>query len=286
MQANAALRVDSTASDREQILDHIHGLFKAYIRKDRNAIRRGHTDDWCGFQVRSNTIVRGIDEYMGVAEKILATLNGKRYELLDTDVHLYGDMAVVYYRANYWFADPNGQEQLMPLRSVDIYRREKGGWNQCGSNICVVPPQDATVSASNPDAPVSTPLSEVDRRQLLADREAVWRACFANDRAALERLLPVDVIAINAGDENWRINRPDVLRSLAEFAADGAKLARLEFPRTEFQAIGDTVILYTTYEFDMEKDGQRRTHSGRATEVFTRRDGRWINPGWHLDSGH
>jgi ketosteroid isomerase-like protein len=280
---NSAMGTASEAWDRKQIVEHIHGLFQAYIRKDREAIRRGHTEDWRGFQVRSDHIVRGIDEYMVAADKILSTLNGKRYEIVDSDVNLYGDIAVVYYTAKYWFLDVDGREQLMPLRSVDIYRREKAGWNQCGSNICLMPPNDAL--ASDADAPVSRPLSESDRRQLLADREVVWRACFANDRAALRHLLPPDIIAINAGDGAWQTDRGQVPQFLTEFAADGAKLVRLEFPRTEFQAIGETVILYTTYEFEMEKDGKRRTQSGRATEVFVRRGGRWINPGWHLDSG-
>src|SRR5262245_11843516 len=46
------------SNDRDQIIEHIHGLFNAYIRKDREAIRRGHTEDWRGFQVRSDHIVR------------------------------------------------------------------------------------------------------------------------------------------------------------------------------------------------------------------------------------
>jgi hypothetical protein len=27
----------------------------------------------------------------------------------------------------------------------------------------------------------------------------------------------------------------------------------------------------------------KRTMSGRLTEVFVRRGGRWLHPGWHLD---
>lgn len=134
MQSNA-----QQISDREEILSHIHGLFRAYIRKDRDAIRRGHTDDWRGFQVRSTSLVRGIDAYMANADRILETMRGTRYELRDTDVHIYGDMAVVYYVADYWITNPAGNEECVGLRSVDIYRREAGGWNQCGSNICAMP---------------------------------------------------------------------------------------------------------------------------------------------------
>jgi hypothetical protein len=30
--------------------------------------------------------------------------------------------------------------------------------------------------------------------------------------------------------------------------------------------------------------GKRSISSGRATEIFVRRDGRWTNPGWHTDA--
>jgi ketosteroid isomerase-like protein len=128
------------ATDEKEIVAHIHGLFQAYIKKDRETIRHGHTADWRGFQTRSTRIVRGIEEYMQAADRILETMEGIRYELHDVEVHIYGDVAVVYYVASYWVRGKDGNEQLVPLRSVDIYRRESGGWNQCGSNISFVPP--------------------------------------------------------------------------------------------------------------------------------------------------
>ena len=61
---------------------------------------------------------------------------------------------------------------------------------------------------------------------------------------------------------------------------------RLEYPRTEIRLYGDVAILYTTYVFEVESpDGKRETSAGRGTEIFVRRNGRWVNPGWHLDSG-
>lgn len=124
--------------DGEQILEHIHSLFRAYLAKDREAIRRGHTADWRGFQLPSPRIVRGIDQYMETADRILATMTGTRYEIRDSEVQVRGDIAIVYYTADYWVRDGAGEKRV-PLRSVDVYRREPGGWNQCGSNICVIP---------------------------------------------------------------------------------------------------------------------------------------------------
>ena len=57
--------------------------------------------------------------------------------------------------------------------------------------------------------------------------------------------------------------------------------ARLAFPRTEFQGYGNTVILYTAYEMDVEKGGETRTERGLATEIFVHQRGQWLNTGWH-----
>lgn len=125
--------------DREQILSHIRSIFEAYIRRDREALRNTHTADWVGFQGPSTTIERGIDAYMKNAEQSLAAFSGTAYELLDTEVQVYGDMAVVYYVARYDYRDPDGNTGSLPLRAVDIYRRKADGWIQTGSHIGVIP---------------------------------------------------------------------------------------------------------------------------------------------------
>ncbi len=135
------MSASNTKDDREQIVDHIHGLFQAFLRGDREAIRRGHTEDWHGFQLSSDRIVRGIDEYMSAADKVLATVKAKRYELVETQVDVYGEVAIVFYVAREWLDDGAGGEKTIMLRSVDIYRREGDGWNQAGSNICLIPQQ-------------------------------------------------------------------------------------------------------------------------------------------------
>jgi hypothetical protein len=120
------------------------------------------------------------------------------------------------------------------------------------------------------------------RAELLAAREAIWRAWFNNNRAQLDALLPQDVIAINNGDTTWQ-DRAAILASAEEFAHGGGKLIRIAFPRTEFQVYGNAAILYSIFE--LEQDGKRTVQRGRATEIFARRGGRWQNAGWHLDSG-
>ena len=122
------------------------------------------------------------------------------------------------------------------------------------------------------------------RQQILSAREAVWKAYFANDRAALEKLIPEEAIAIDDGNAD-RSDWDAILAGAKEFTDSGAKLVRLEFPQTEIQVYGNTVILYTTYLYETEAKGKRTTKSGRGTEMFVRRGNDLVNVGWHLDSG-
>lgn len=131
--------MNTRSNDREEILLHIRSIFEAYLRQDCAALRATHTADWTGFQGPSTKIERGIEDYMVNAERSLQNLQGTGYEILDTEVQFYGDVGIVYYIARYDFRDKLGQPGSLPLRSVDIYRREKGGWIQCGSHITPIP---------------------------------------------------------------------------------------------------------------------------------------------------
>jgi ketosteroid isomerase-like protein len=122
-----------------------------------------------------------------------------------------------------------------------------------------------------------------DRAQILKVRESVWRAWFANDTKALERLVPADTIVISSDEAKWK-NQADIMRTAAEFQAGGGRLLRLEFPRTEVQRFGDVAIIWTSYLVETEENGKRSVSSGRATEIFVRRNGEWVNPGWHTDN--
>ena len=284
------------ARDREAILEHIHGIFRAFLRQDRDALRATHTPDWTGFQGPSTRIERGIDAYMVNAEKSLQNLRGIGYELLDTEVQIFGDLALVYYVARYDYRDRDGREGAIPLRSIDIYRREGDGWNQCGSHITPIPANadwgqrreaDADGASLRDDSTRNRPqgaprsLTPAQREELLAAREAVWRAWFAGDQAALGEAVPEEAIAMDLGVAAWA-DRAEILRRAEAFATTG-ELVRLEFPETRMQVYGDVAILYTTFAFETSQNGRRKVVSGRGTEIFVRRDGRWLNSGWHLE---
>jgi uncharacterized protein DUF4440 len=119
--------------------------------------------------------------------------------------------------------------------------------------------------------------------RLLKVRETVWRSWFANDASALRELVPPGTIVISSGEPEWK-HQAEVLQSAVDFQAQGGRLIRLEFPRTEIQRFGEVAILYSRYIVETETKGKRSVSSGRATEVFVLQDGRWTNPGWHTDA--
>lgn len=120
-------------------------------------------------------------------------------------------------------------------------------------------------------------------QELLRVRETVWRAWFAGDTNTVEKLVPPETIVMSSGEAKWK-SQADVLRTSAEFHSDGGKLIRLEFPRTEIQHFGDVAIIWSSYVVETEAGGKTSSSSGRVTEIFVWRDGRWTNPGWHTEN--
>src|SRR5207253_8451402 len=103
------------------------------------------------------------------------------------------------------------------------------------------------------------------KKRLLDAREAVWRAYFAGDRATLEKLIPEETVAIEAGDNHWS-KRQTILDGAANFAKSGGKLLKREFPKTEIQVYGFTAVVYSSYADELEAGGQRINQPGRGTE--------------------
>jgi hypothetical protein len=122
------------------------------------------------------------------------------------------------------------------------------------------------------------------RAEILALREAAWRTWFANDEAGFQRVVPEELVALGWGGGPWE-DRAQTLAQMGEFAKGGWTLRSLEFPQNVFQQYGDVVILYTRFRLMLaDPAGKAEETIGRGTEVFVRRDGRWIHTGWHLDT--
>lgn len=118
--------------------------------------------------------------------------------------------------------------------------------------------------------------------EMLAAREAAWRAFYDGDVKALGDLLPEEFIGLNTNDAPFA-DRAKILDAARAFRERGGRLVRLAFPETQAQRFGDVVVLYGRYEVVFQSGGAERTLRGRLTEMFVRRDGKWWHPGWHLD---
>lgn len=119
-------------------------------------------------------------------------------------------------------------------------------------------------------------------QEVLAAREGAWRAYFAGDVKALGDLLPQEFIGIGMNDGPFG-DRAQTLEGARAFAERGGRLVGLAFPETQAQRFGDVVVLYGRFEAVIQSGGAAHTLRGRLTELFVRRAGKWVHPGWHLD---
>jgi len=266
------------AADREAIRAHIDSIFQAFIKKDAAALRATHAQNWLGYLEGSRTMIKGIDGYMEWNDVDPKSPYGmKSYKMREFDMIFKGDAAFVCFVADVESNTPYGPLHRA-LRISDFYTKQDGKWIQNGS--------DTALHQESLEEQVTAlrPLPDQMRKRLLDAREAVWRAFFANDRATLEKLIPEETIAIEAGEGAWS-NRQTIFDGAAQFAKGGGKLVKLEFPKTEIQVYGATAVVYSNYAYELETGGQRINNAGRVTEVFVLRKGQWVNPGWHMDSG-
>jgi ketosteroid isomerase-like protein len=266
------------AADRSAIRAHIESIFQAFINKDAAALRATHAENWLGYLEGSPTAIKGIEGYMDWNQVDPKSPYGmKSYKFREFDMIFKGDAAFVCFVADVESNWP-GAPPHRALRICDFYTRDKGNWIQSGS--------DTALHQESVQEQLAAPRSIGDemKRRLLDAREAVWRAWFAGDRATLEKLIPQETIAIESGHNNWS-NRQTILDGSVQFAKGGGKLVKLDFPKTEIQVYGAAAVVYSNYSYELEQGGQRINQSGRVTEVFVLRNGQWVNPGWHMDSG-
>ena len=270
---------DGRTPDRAAIRAHIDRIFQAFIHKDSAELRATHATAWLGYLEGSQKMIRGVDEYMNASgyfdPKSPYGMTG--YKMREFDMIFQGDAAFVAFVAEVEANTPAGPHKRT-LRITDFYTRQNGAWIQTGSDTQLHP------ESIGEQYQTLRTLSEPDKKSLLEAREAVWRAYFAGDRAALEKLLPEELVTIEPWNDGWG-TRQAVLEGSARFAADGGKLVRLEFPKTEIRVYGYTAIVYSNYVYEIEQGGKLMAASGRVTEVFVHHKGACVNPSWHMDNG-
>jgi ketosteroid isomerase-like protein len=129
-------------------------------------------------------------------------------------------------------------------------------------------------------APCAYAQTSVDA-QLIAARDTVWRAFFANDTVLLRRYIPPAAATLEGppGAQRWS-NRADIMRDVANVRA---RLVTLTFSNTEIVHTGHSALVHSNYRLVLESGGRRDTMWGRATELFVRQGGTWTNPYWELE---
>ena len=285
--ATVAIR-DNRAADAAAIRAHIESIFQAFIDGDVDKIYATHSEDWRGFLDGSQVPIKGIDEYMrangiewprpaNAPKSIPYFPAGTGYRVSNFDVNFYSpELAVASFFGDFERKIGGVMVTMRRFRIMDVYAKRNGSWIQVASHT-VVDPDWRSEQMSQP-----LTVTPQIRQQVLSAREAVWKAWFANDRSALDKLIPEEAIAIDKGSEEWS-NRAAIMAGAQSFASRGAKLVSLEFPKTEMQIYGPAIIVYTTYLYEIETNGKRAKQSGRGTEIFVRRGNELVNVGWHLD---
>src|ERR1051326_6895063 len=196
-------------ADTAAIRAHIESIFQAFIDGDQDKIFATHSEDWRRFLEGSLTPIKGIDDYMhanGIEWPRPANApkstpyypSGTTYKVFDFDVQFYSpELAVASFFGEFQRKDGDTTITLRRFRIMDVYAKRKGGWIQVASHT-VVDPEWRAEQMSRP-----LNLTPQIRDRILAAREKVWRAWFANDRATLEKLIPEEVIAIHNGGAGW-----------------------------------------------------------------------------------
>jgi hypothetical protein len=276
--AGQAAQTSGREKDAAAIRAHIESIFAAFIEKDRAKLAATHGRDWRGYLTGSHTVIKGRDGYVRAA-----TGTGPMppkgqgmvgYKIVEYDTVFYGDVAVVNFVADVQYMDGT-RAGSSKLTLMDIYAKEDGAWIQVASQTSLHPEyQDLLRSTFEP-------LTEEEKQPILKVREAVWRAWYSGDRKTLADLLPPELITLNSGSDSFG-SFDSVVNASERFAKSGGRLVRLTFPRSEFQSYGNTVIIYTTYELELDNAGKKTTERGNATEIFVNRGDKWFHTGWHL----
>ena len=128
-----------------------------------------------------------------------------------------------------------------------------------------------------------TAYGQNERGEILKVRESVWRAWFANDAKALERLVPPDTIVISS--DRGEVEEP------GGYFADGGGISSgwREIAAAGIPTHGDSEVWRRGDYLDIVsgRDGRKRKARGgfRASDGdFREANGEWVNPGWHTDS--
>ena len=180
-------------ADAKAIRHEIERIFQAFIDKDRQALVDTHHRNWRGYLGGSRSVIKGVDGYMaasvGSGPMPPRGQGMVAYQILEYDTVFYGDTAVVSFVADVHnrYGDQSGTTKLT---LIDVYVKDGGRWVQAASQTSVHPDSQ---EAHRSDLRA---LGDSEKESLLKAREAVWRAWYGGDQAALMKLLPPELITL------------------------------------------------------------------------------------------
>jgi ketosteroid isomerase-like protein len=129
---------------------------------------------------------------------------------------------------------------------------------------------------------VARTLPDSDRVAVEQVRREVWNAWYAGDTLTLRRLVAPELVAVSP-DAPHLIGRTETMREARRYHVGGGRLEALEFADTQAHGFGDVVVLFSRYAAVATSGGKTELQRGRATEIFVRTGGRWVQTSWHLD---
>ncbi len=145
--------------------------------------------------------------------------------------------------------------------------------------LTALPAQRAAAQAAYGPAP-----SAATQQEILALREKAWRSWFSNDTTGFKQVVPAELLAIGWDGGAWQ-DRAETMKGMADFAKSGLTLKELHFVKSGWQQYGDVIVLYSNFHVGLVgPKGEKQDTFGRGTEIFVKRNGRWIHTGWHLDN--
>jgi ketosteroid isomerase-like protein len=125
--------------DKDEIRYHIDAFLSACIHKDWAAVGRGRVPDWCGFSIRTGTILRGSSELVSEVQAILASCDLVGYEMIEIAYGFYGTTCLVPYVVRLHGSCRAGRLLEIKLHILDVYVNQGGDWLQVASSISLHP---------------------------------------------------------------------------------------------------------------------------------------------------
>lgn len=159
-------------------------------------------------------------------------------------------------------------------------RRLHHAWLLATVTMAIPASPFVSLAAAQPAPRVSETSPAADLSALETLRKDVWVRWFAGDTTALRRVLSPELVAISPDGQQ---TLPESLAGAAQFKAGGGRLVSITFDNASIHRFGEVVVMFSHYTLVTEKSKKPSTQKGRATEVFVRRNGRWVHTSWHLD---